>query len=298
MNTTLLEALDFSWNHANDWMYQIQQKNLPIGARISKTINDYVVYLFASILGINTQEKIASKRTSLKTATEYNEYVSNNSYVNLRNQSVILILNGELDIPVSPESYRELEKQSGCKIKFKKVRNLDEISFELEALKKSNNKIKALWIRAHGTPFSVTFNEFTKINIDLSGDTQFEQEFLRKEIEKTRLFLQQQLKHLEHDAPIILESCFTGQKVEAGKENMAQFIANAAGGRKVYAPSREALPIDKGITYTSEKGFKVIIKSFQSSTYFAKGSCLSRICAIWHAFRHHEEEITCEFNKI
>jgi hypothetical protein len=287
MGTTLLEALDFSWNHAQDWMYQAQYQKLSIGAKAGKIISDCVVYLFASLLRVNTTEKIANRRISIKAANEYTDYVSSKSYANLRNQSVILVLNGELDIPTSPENFRRLETQSGCKIKFIKVQRFEDIKFEIESLKQCNNKIEALWIRAHGTPFSISFNQFEQINVDKTD----------YRIEDTRRFLQEQLEKLEQKAPIILESCFTGQKVEVGKENVAQFIASTAGGRKVYAPSREALPIGENITYVPEKGFKVVIKSFQSSTFFAKGSCLSRICAIWHAYRDHVEEITCEFKR-
>ena len=157
----------------------------------------------------------------------------------------------------------------------------------------NNNKIKALWVRAHGTPLAISLSRYAEINVAPPG--QFDQIFGIERIRKARMFLQDQLKKLEPDAPVVLESCYTGQKMEDNKENIAQFIANVAGGRKVYAPSREAIPINKSMTYTPEQGFKVIIKSFQSSTYFAKGSCLGRICAVWHAFRNHLEDITCEF---
>lgn len=291
MSTTILEALDFSWNHADDRMYQVEYQNLPILAKISKIISDWIVYVFASILRIDTLEKIANRRISISAAEEYKAYIYNNSYTSLHNQSVILVLYGELAIPVSPESYRQLEEQSNCKIKFKEIERLEDIELELESLKRCNNKVKALWIRAHGTPFSITFNQDTRISI---GPTGLEKLDSSNRME-TRTFLQKQLRQLEPDAPIILESCYTGQEMEVGKENVAQFIASVAGGRKVYAPSREALPIDKSIEYVPGQGFRVMIKSLQSSACFAQGSIFARMCAVWHAFCMNEEDITGEF---
>lgn len=294
MNTTsLLEALDFTWNHNGDMLYHLQNSKLSVGEKICKRINDYIVYLFALVLGVDTFKKISDKRISVKTIEDYEKYVNRHSHISLQNQSVILILNGENDIPVSHQIFERLEQQSNCKIKFVKIEDLNNIKRELESLKKANNTIRALWIRAHGTPVSIDFAIGAEVQI--AQATPFDQSVNEQQIENTRLYLTEQLKELALDAPIILESCFTGQERESGKENMAQFFASAAGGRKVYAPSREALSIDN-ISYT-ERGFNVKIKSFQSSTYFAKGSCLARMCVIWHAFRNHQVDITCEFKQ-
>lgn len=107
--------------------------------------------------------------------------------------------------------------------------------------------------------------------------------------------LMDQFDKLEADAPIILESCYTGQEMAEGQENMAQFISRAANRRTVYAPSREALPIDKTVTFSQEHGFNVGIKGIKASTKFAKGSFLRRMHAVWLGFRGIQEDITRKF---
>ncbi len=302
MGTTLLEALDFSWNHRDDWHYQIKNRNTPIVTKIIKKLSDYIVYAFALILGVNNEEKLAKRRISLENTNLYNNYVIEKENVNYHEESIILIINGDGHIPVSTENFIRLEEQSKCKIKFVKIESLKDIELKFESLKKNNNKIKALWIRAHGTRTSINFNHSARI--DISHPTQFAdltfQNHYNSDCNKQdkimQLLLQKQLEKLEQDSPIILESCYTGQMLENdNSQNVAQFIANTTN-LSVYAPSREALAIDDGITYDLEHGFKIKIKSIQSSTYFSKGSCLARMCAIWHAFRNHEEEITRKFN--
>ena len=95
MGTTVAEALDFYWNHKDDWTYQVQFRKLSSGDQIAKIINDYIVYIFASILGISASDGMPSRKISPTMVKEYKEYVSQNSYTNLQNESVILVLNGE-----------------------------------------------------------------------------------------------------------------------------------------------------------------------------------------------------------
>lgn len=280
--TNLLNALDFSWNHQgeSEILYR-------------KVIDDCIVYLFALILGMDNLKKISDKKISQSEIIDYIIYMEDHSHITPKNQSVILILNGQYDLAVSPDCFRRLEKESNSVIKFVKIEKMDQIEYEIEHLKKDNNQIKALWIRAHGTPVSIGFSSGAKIKIE--PNTILEDQVIQKEINKSQVFLKKQFDQLEPDAPIILESCSTGKKRANGKENIAQVIFSASGGRTVYAPSEDTLSIDKSISYDESQGFKVNFKAFQPSTYFAKNSMLARMSAIWHAYLNHEIDITCEF---
>jgi hypothetical protein len=294
MATSIIDALDFRWNHTNDFLWQLQFQKLPLREKICKVISDYAVYIFAYILGADDLTKLGEKKTPLETKNTYDLYINkHNSYLLPYHKSIILILNGEGHIATSPETFQQLEDQSQCKIVFHDIRKLEDIAEIISSLRNRSNQIRALWIRAHATPETITFHQYEE-GLDIRPLTETEQIIGSQRIEKTKKILQI-LNQLEPDAPIILESCSTGQKMEEGKENIAQFISRAAGGRKVYAPTREALVIDKTITYTKEKGFNVVINGLKSSTYFSKGSLMSRITAVWHAYRNHQEEITCEY---
>lgn len=293
MSTSLLQALDFSWDHSSDMLWQAKNLELSIWERMSRRISDYAVYIFAYLLGVEIG-KLAAKRIPAETKTQYDEYVSKNSYLELKNQPVILVLNGEQDIAAPPENFQQLEEQSRCKIVFLKAAKLTGISVFIDNLKKSSNQIKLLWVRAHGTPFSINFGGFIDERLDITSNDDRAEEYNRQEIEKTQRFIQEQFNQLEPDAPIILESCFTGQETSAGEKNIAQFIADAVK-RKVYAPSREALSI-KAVTFSQEEGFQVVMTGFQNSTYFAQGSFLARLSAILHAYRNHYEDITRIFD--
>jgi len=290
MKTDLAKAFDFSWKHDEDLMYHVENRNLSIVSKVATRMSDCIVYLFASMLGINSLEKVARGRISDETVDAYTAFVKSRTDIPVKNESMILILNGDYEVPVSPEGYQQLEKQSNCKIKCVRIRDLNEIGKTFDSIINDNNIIKALWIRAHGTPLSISFT--SRAQIDVGPLTELEHMMGSKRIEKGQSLLQEQFKKLEADAPIILESSHTGQEIKA--ENIAQFIFRAAGGRKVYAPTGPALAIDKGVSY--HEGFKVKIKSTQSSTTFPEGSCLARMSAIWHAFCKHEEEITRTFN--
>jgi len=204
-------------------LWQAKNLELSIWERMSRRISDYAVYIFAYLLGVEIG-KLAAKRIPAETKTQYDEYVSKNSYLELKNQPVILVLNGEQDIAAPPENFQQLEEQSRCKIVFLKAAKLTGISVFIDNLKKSSNQIKLLWVRAHGTPFSINFGGFIDERLDITSNDDRAEEYNRQEIEKTQRFIQEQFNQLEPDAPIILESCFTGQETSAGEKNIAQFI--------------------------------------------------------------------------
>ncbi len=196
------------------------------------------------------------------------------------------MLIGENDLITSEETFVQAENQSGYKIVFAKVSSLKNAEEAINTLKESSCQIQALWIRAHGTPNSISFSESVS-GLDMRPsccvDTQ------------TEKFLGTVDQTLEKEAPIILESCHTGSKMADGEENIATVIARIAK-RKTYAPSREALSIEKGVSYSKEESrFKVVIEGSKSSKSFKQGSICSRIMGIWHFFMKRRENITCEF---
>lgn len=274
MSTSLLEALDFTWNQ--DLLSRTQFIRLSTYEKLCKCISDYAVCAFAFMLRVGNHN-----RHYKKILPTHNAYVKAHSSLP-SNEKVILIIHTKNELPVSPEGYEELEKQSQYKIVFRQIESEKEIAEVLDQLKKQSNQIKALWIRAHGYPQQIILDN--QFGISITCNSLFQANFLHTQLNK-----------LDTDAPIILESCFTGKKMPQGQENMAQFISRAANGRPVYAPSREALVIDKTVTFSQEKGFHVAIEGIKASTKFAKGSFLRRMHAVWLAYRGVKEEITRKF---
>ncbi|QLH37468.1 MAG: DUF4347 domain-containing protein [Parachlamydiaceae bacterium] len=83
--------------------------------------------------------------------------------------------------------------------------NLKDIQDQIDKVQKQNNKIKAIWIRAHGSPTSLCLDKNSYLN--LSNISQ----------------LSPSLNKMEPEGSIILDSCSTGR--EKNFLNIAQAIA-------------------------------------------------------------------------
>lgn len=282
--TTLLDA--FRIQEDIPWWIQYQEfQNLPFRKKITRLVSDYTIKFFAYVLGVKI-----SGRNVKAVGKRYDEYANakeqNPSFYH--HQKVILVLHIKGSIPTEPTHFRELEKQSGCKVVFKEADSIEEASKGMTDLKKNGCKIEALWIRAHGTSTTITFQgNFTTDALNIKPDS----DLIDLNLKKVTSFCKSISENLELEAPIILESCFTGKPMLAGEENIATFISRVAQ-RKVFAPKREALNIDDGVTYSKEKGFHVKIRSFQADRYFTPLSFLAKLSAVWLAFRGYKEDIT------
>ena len=294
MSTNLTKALKFFWNNQSDLDAFFEFKKLTEVEKICKMISDCTIYLFSSILGMNSLEKIALKKYSVDLRREYDEYVLKKTSFGIKNKSLILVFNGETDNPVSPESFERLERQSGFVVCFAQVKESNDILYNINYIKNSGNDIKAIWIRAHGSPQQIHFSQY-KNGLDISPLNDFEKITNNQRIVTAKSTLEMINQQLDPDAPVILESCYTGQKLQDDKENIAEFISKIMKGRKIYAPSREALVIDNTVNYVAGKGFEVIINSFKEDEYFAKDSFLSRMRVIWLAFCNIQQNIAIEF---
>lgn len=311
--TSYLDAIDYSWNHdSTDFIWAIKNRNLSIGDRIVRKISDCAIFIFTLILGIRTEHALAAKMKSKEVDHEYKKFKQDAcTTTDPSNESIILVLNAKADLAVSPDSFKKLERESGYKVVFREIEVMGQISQVVDRLKQSSNKIQALWIRGHGTPFTIAFNENgpgtsyglegrdylnitpTRIanpNPDFDFYTQID---LPKHLTQTAPLLNS-INQLEADAPVILEACSTGQEVAEGEKNVAQFIAEQAEGRTVFAPSRETLTIDK-TTFSKEHGFEVKMEGFKNARNAAKGSFLARLTAIWNAYKNRREDISVRF---
>lgn len=282
--TTLLDAFriqeDIPW-----WIQYNEFQNLSLRQKIIRLVNDYTIKFFAYVLGV----KISGRNVE-GVGRRYDEYANaeeqNSSYCH--RQKVILVLHIKGSIPTEPIHFEELEKQSRCKVVFKEADSVEEASKSMTDLKDNGCEIKALWIRAHGTSTTITFQgDFTADALNIKPHDGL----IDFNLKKVTSFCKAIDQHLESTAPIILESCFTGKPMLAEEENIATFISRIAQ-RKVFAPKREALNIDGGVTYSEEKGFNVEIKSFQADRYFTPGSFLAKLSAVWLAFRGYKEDVT------
>jgi hypothetical protein len=282
--TTLLDAFRIQ-EDIPGWVQYLEFQNLSLRQKITRLVSDYTIKFFAYVLGV----KISGRNVEA-VGKRYDEYANakeqNSSYCHY--QKVILVLYIKGSIPTEPTHFKELEKQSGCKVVFKEADSVEEASKGMTDLKKNGCKIEALWIRAHGTPTTITFQgDFTTDALNIKP----QDGLIDFNLKKVTSFCEAIDQNLELEAPIILESCFTGKPMLAEEENIATFISRVAQ-RKVFAPKREALNIDGGVTYSKEKGFNVEIKSFQADRYFTPLSFLAKLSAVWLAFRGYKEDIT------
>jgi hypothetical protein len=279
MGTSYLEAMSFMWNH--NAMERHQFYKLSGYQKICKIFVDCVVYTIAVILNVHNETKIRKNETH----QEYDTFVQERQIIP-NDKNVIVIFTIDLDLPVSIDGYKELEQN--FTIIFHTISFANDIIAFLHQVKKQSNHIKAVWIRAHGSPTNISFNEYDSDN--LYCDSQIARELSIP---------------LDLDAIFILECCFSGRLCQ--EENIAQHIARFSNGRTVYAPSREMLSIDKTVTFSdnanalssiddarviSDKGWKVIMEGIQSSPHTG---FLGRIHALWLMKKFRREDITMKF---
>lgn len=269
-STPLETNLDFFWNYNNDYAKLVDFYELPFSAKLHKVVVDITVSIFFNAM--NTLSALYYQRNNPK-KDELEKFIAENSSSNIKEKNVIVIFqahwdyNNALTRPL--DNYIKLERESGCKIVFKIVRNIDEIKDEIELLNSQNNKIIIVWLKVHGDTKCMVFdlNENGIMNIDDQRDMQ-----------QKRNYFENTFNILDREAIIILESCASGRIVQ--KEiNIAQFFAEVAGGRKIFAPTEEIFASSGCdlLTYTKEDGFKVSFKGYADSELFPQGSLLRRL---------------------
>lgn len=171
-------------------------------------------------------------------------------------------------------------------------------------MKNASNKIQALWIRAHGNPYTISLSKEEDDSLSeedvgrvvKNGEISINSEMLEKsEIDETSHILKKYFDNLEAQAPIILESCATAGKMN--KKNIAQFIAEAADNRVVYAPSRCGIGGKSTISYSQDKqDFEVHLMGIEEKSWFRTGSFLHRLKLIWALNTSTPEEVTAVLN--
>lgn len=297
------QAGSFFWNYNMGDLARFSQ--LSLTEKIGKMANDCISYSFFStayhLLG--TKEIDTTKRAEI--LKEYTQYIKGVEESPLpKNQDIILVLNAEEDktdsFAVSPKNFIELEKQSGCKIVIKRISKLQDIKDGIDLL--GTNRIKALWIRGHGEPESINFStnyrlglQSGELNIQEPQDS-YEKSFNKDKIKKLKEFFKDIFDRLDPSAPIILEACSTGKELE-GRQNVAQFVAQLADGRSVYAPSRAAVSKynERIVTYTKEEGFKVNFESYAITSDSDIQSLSGRLSLFWNMSRLRMQDVTCIF---
>lgn len=280
--TTLLQA--FNETGEPGWVKDIEFGKLSFFGKVTKIVTDNLVNLFALVLGVT----LCPKRNS-ELDRRYEQYIDQHSKLRDNKRIIVILCSKTNDIPMEPKQFEKLKNESGCDIIFHKVGALNETSEAIEKLKRQSCKIEALWIRAHGTPTTMTFSlgyGFTEV-FDVTPDKLLLGDYSKK---KAADFCNTIDNYLEKSAPIILESCFTGSPMPEGKENIATFISREAK-RKTFAPIRETFEIGDGATY-QEGEFHVKHTSTTSSRFFNSGSLLARLSVVWNAFRGKKEDIT------
>jgi hypothetical protein len=261
MVTSYGDAMKFYLNYNQMERYQFHK--LSGFQQFCQLFTDCIVYIVALVLNVHDETKIRKNDTH----HEYDTFVQEHSIIPY-NKNVIVIFTIELDIPVSIEGYKELE--NNFTIIFHKISGSDEIIHFLNQVKQESNNIKALWIRAHGSPTTIAFNEYD-YNMLYCGSEVCRQLSIP----------------LDFNAVVILECCFTGDTSKT--ENIAHYIASCSRGRNVYAPSREMVSIDKTVRFSKQNGWNVIMEGIRASPY---SGFLGRLHALWLMKKFVKENIT------
>lgn len=216
----------------------------------------------------------------------------------ITNSDVVVVLiakddhNGSLSIPRFPTIFR-LHNQSHSKIIYKEMGSIDDVNAAITQVKDQNNRIKGLWINAHGAPQGIFLGkEIANYNhIVMNYNKKVDGKSIGSGNAKK---LAAGLKKLENDCVIILDSCSTGKLDGHGNPSIAQTIAKLAPHRKVYAPNRPCAVLgthlgwqDKDLTVR----FKAPIKSTQT------GMCgkllnLFYICLFAYSNGHFGDDTT------
>lgn len=118
----------------------------------------------------------------------------------------------------------------------KDVATLGDISNAIFQMKKQNNRITSLWIRAHGISTGFTLNKFPK---ELPRDPMQSPYISNLYPYYALKLLKPALSLIEKDATIVLGSCSTGRINAEGAKSIAQSIATLAPGRRVIAPTQK-----------------------------------------------------------
>lgn len=187
--------------------------------------------------------------------TRYSNFAREHSKVDFDNEDVILIVkakedhNGALNI-MSHENIQKLNTQKKYKVVCKTVENIGEIKEVInEVVVEKNNRIKCLWLSAHGSPYSLNFGFL---------ETRYSNEEERFNARKRGMInahsvadLTDSFSKLDEDAVVILDACSTG-KIRSSTSNIAQRIASRVRGRTVFAPVEDMVAIGAKIELTED----------------------------------------------
>lgn len=174
---------------------------------------------------------------------------------NVENSDVVLILiakhdmNGALSVPKPLTTFR-LHNHKTTKIVYKEVSQIEDITSAINDLKTRSNRIKGLWINAHGTSCGFRLDQHETVsNCNYPMAQLFPGE---ARLGKGNAFqLRDALHKLEKDAVIALTSCSTAYIGSEGHRSIAQTFATLAPGRLVYAPTKDVRVV--GMHFTWER---------------------------------------------
>ncbi len=158
------------------------------------------------------------------TQSLFDQFKKNHTIEKVRNKDVVLVLEAKLDHNDAFQmdqrtEFQKLEKKYA--IAYEKVSNLEDIAESTNRVLMGNNRIKAIWLRAHGNPTGMTFSENSHLTVNNVS------------------LLKHHFRQINPDGYFILDSCSTGGENPYGNENIAQEIASLVKGRTVIAPSRD-----------------------------------------------------------
>lgn len=133
---------------------------------------------------------------------------------------------------VTPVITYKLHNQNYNKIVYAKCSSVEDLNSFLIQMKKQNNRIKGLWIKAHGLPYGFQLGE--KEAGKQTCVVNYKDADTNKRINNSKEF-SKVLKKLQPNSPIVLDSCLTGKVDCLGNTSIAQTLADLAPKCMVFA---------------------------------------------------------------
>lgn len=185
----------------------------------------------------------------------------------------------------------KLQDRKKTKVVYKQVASIEDMISTLIQMKEQNNRIKSLWINAHGYPGGWDLSETCTIkNYQTCVERKPEG---RGNIDRLREVLQM----LDERALIVLLCCETGSINERGRQCVAQTLASLAPNHRVIAPIRDLCGLGLNLKYKNESIDVVFMGPKTTQREGIRGAFINLFYNIgfMYSFGKYGENITARF---
>ncbi len=164
----------------------------------------------------------------------FNQFKKNHTIDKVSNSDVVLVLEAKDDHNDAFQQdqrdiFEKVEKKYA--LVYEKVSSIDDVGESINQVLMRNNRIQAIWFRAHGNPQGMHLDKNQSLDLENIVQLKFH------------------LEQINPQGTIILDSCSTAGENRTGDVNIAKKIAQLLPGRTIIASSRDtsnfSIKVDK-----------------------------------------------------